>query len=211
MMHHNLSIAYQRVGLPANALASAQRALALYAIQSDEASRARMQSDYGDLLLKQGNLDGAQQQLTQALAVFESLGDQLRGRNYTLLSLAEVALAQERTAEARVMIEDSIAGASRLSEMVALACAHQLNGRLEAMESHHEKSDSEFRTALSILGELEMSDRLGDCHFEYARALEARGQLADAAGHFKLAFQFARDTPDNQLSRGSWAEVEPAV
>jgi tetratricopeptide (TPR) repeat protein len=211
MMHHNLSIAYQRVGLPENAVASAQRALALYAIQSDHAARARMQSDYGDLLLKQGDLNGAERQLSQALAVFESLGDEPRGRNYTLLSLAEVALAQQRTAEARAMIDDSIAGATRLNEMLALACAHQLNGRLKALESHHEESDHEFRVALSILEKAQMIDRLGDCHFEYARVLEARGNLADAAVHFKLAFQFARGIPDAPASRASWAEVEFAV
>lgn len=195
LMNHNLAIAYQRLGMSAQAMAAAQRALALYGIDADKVALARLENDLGDIHLKSGRLDEAESHFKNALSNFAEQGIEARGRNYCLLGLAEVALARNDSAEAKAILEEASREGARLGEAIVVACAHQLLGRVASRQGNDEESDSEYHIALRSLEELQHQERLADCHLEYAEALTQRGLLAEANSNLRQAARLARGLP----------------
>lgn len=195
LMNHNLAIVYQRTGMPGQAMVAAQRALALYSLDADRVALARLENDLGDMLLKQGHLDLAAGHLNNAVSSFHELGIEARGPNYSLLGLAEIAIARTRPDEAQRLLDEALAGGERLGEALVVACAHQLRGRLAANLDNHVQSDAEYGSAIEALRDLSQPDRLSDCHAEYADVLTKRGLLADAIPHLKEAARLARGLP----------------
>jgi hypothetical protein len=53
-------------------------------------------------------------------------------------------------------------------------------------------ADAHFHQAIETLGELEMPERLRDCHMAYAQVLEDRGDVISAAQHWKLAAEIGK-------------------
>ena len=206
LMHHNLAIIHQRLGSMKLSMASAQRALALYSAHSAQADLARLENDLGDLLLKQGQLEPAERHLRNALDAFTALGEQRRGPNYTLLGLGELAIARGRHSEAASLLAAAKEGATKLDEKVALACAHQLLGRLASRMGNTVEANREFETALSLLEALAMPERTADCHLEFAGTLEQQGDLLGANRHLREAAELVRGVP----MRSTMLPEEPA-
>lgn len=198
LMNHNLAIAYQRLGMPSEAIAAAQRSLALYSLDADRSALARLENDLGDILLKQGQLEAAETHLKNALRSFSELGIEARGPNYSLLGLAEISIAKQQPEEARALLEEALSAGERQREALVVGCAHQLRGRLAATLGDHMMCDAEYQAAFDALGDLGQAERLSDCHFEYSDVLTKRGLLADAITHLRLATRLARGLPEEK-------------
>jgi len=191
--HSDMGLAYQQLGNPGRARECMQHALHLYTLQSDLAAACRCESNLGELLIREGDLDRAEAHLRHALAGVDALGVDRRSRGYMLNNLAEVALRRGDRAAAREFLESAIAVAAATGESVVRAGSELLLGRCAELDGDLQGSDRHHADAISLLRELRMPDRLRDAHMEYARQLKARGELERAATHWEEAAEIGRE------------------
>ena len=184
-MHHGLGVAYLFQHQPATARQHFDKAITLYSIESDMSAAYRVEIDLGDLLLKQGQLDSAEEHLLKALAGSNELKMDRKGRGYILTNLGEVHLRRNDLSAARDFLEQALEVAEAIGERIVLANARILLGRLEERKGNPRLADDQFDIAIQILEELGMPDRLRDAHMEYAELLEARPDLTAALRHWK--------------------------
>jgi tetratricopeptide (TPR) repeat protein/DNA-binding XRE family transcriptional regulator len=207
-MHHGLGLAYLQLRQPSTARRHFDLALALYSMESDASAVYRVENDLGNLLLHEGHVASAERHFLTALAGAEELGMNRRGRGFILANLGEVCLKQGRLDEARSYFNQSLEVGEAFGERIVLTVAGVLLGQLEEGLGNTQAADNHFLEALRILEELEMPNRLRDCHLAYAQVLEARGELRPAIHHMRLAAELGRpeavgipiDRPDDQTT-----------
>ena len=190
-LHHGLGAAYLRLQQPAIARQHFDKALALYSIESDLSAVYRVENDLGHLLLEEGQIDSAERHFLKAFAGAEELHIDRRGRGHVLISLGDVNLRKGRLDKARRYLIQAAETGEAFGERIVLAEAHVLLGQLEERRDNELAADDHYLQAIEILGELEMPDRLRDCHMEYAQVLDDRSDGA-AARHWKLAAEIGK-------------------
>lgn len=207
-MHHGLGTAYQRLLQPSQARRHFDRALALYALESDLSAVYRVENDLGCLLLQEGQLDRAEKHLSKALAGTDELNIDRRGRGFVLRNLGEVRLRKGDHAAALALFNDALAAAEDSGERIVLAEVHGLLGELHETAGNSSLADEHFETALSVLADLQMPDRLRDCHMRYAEILSRRHDIERAAQHWKRAAEIGKGMAAGLGASGAWEEVE---
>jgi tetratricopeptide (TPR) repeat protein len=191
-MHHGLGMAYQHLHQPARARQHLDKAQGLYAIESDQSGVYRVEIDLGDLMLQEGLLDSAEQHLLRAMNGAEQLGMDRRGRGYILANLGEVNLQRGNLDLARSYLAQAQEVGVAVGERIVLSRAQRLLGRLEEKLGDTQAADNHFLHAIEILYELEMAERLRDCHMEYAQILDDRGDVYASARHWRAAAQIGK-------------------
>jgi tetratricopeptide (TPR) repeat protein len=191
-MNHGLGGTYQHLHQPAKARQHLDKALALYSIESDLSAVYRVENDLGHLLLIEGQVDSAEQHFLKAFAGAEELSIDRRGRGYVLANLADVNLRKGRLDEARRYLTEAAQAGEASGERVCLAEVHILQGKLEERLKKTQVADHHFAAAIEILGELDMPNRLRDCHMAYAQVLDDRRDVGAAARHWKLAAEIGK-------------------
>ncbi len=193
-MHHGLGMAYRRSQQSSVARHHLDRAIALYSIESDRSAVYRAECDLGDLLLSEGHLDAAESHLLTALAGAEELHINRRGRGFILGNLGDVCLRRGRMDEARVYMNRALENGQAFGERIVVADAEMLLGKLEEKLGNAGLADAHYQAAIRNLEEIEMPNRLRDCHVEYAQLLEARGDIRAALRQLHLACGTERTT-----------------
>ena len=191
MMYGGLSIAYGEIGQLNQSAYYAHRALSIHEMLNDRLSLARSENNLGMVLIKRGDLPGADEHLNRALALFGELGVEV-GKAIVLLSLCELSVARSLFDEAERYAIGALDGAQRLDEKATQADSHMWLGRIAAERGDDARVDSEFREAWGILDALGAPERLSRCHVTYAEILERRGDVARAYVHMKSALQASR-------------------
>jgi len=191
-MHHGLGVTYTQLEHPARARQHFEKALALYSIESDLSAAYRVENDIGHLLMVEGQLDSAERHFLKALAGAEELHMDRRGRGFILVNLGEVSLRKGRVEEAREFLLRAAEVSRAVGERIVLAEMHSVLGQLEEQTGNLQSADDEFGEALQMLEELEASNRLRDCHMDYAQLLEDRGDVGTAMRHWKAAAEIGK-------------------
>src|SRR6202171_4108874 len=191
-MHHGLGVAYTQLEQPARSRRHLEKALAFYSIESDLSAVYRVENDIGNLLMREGQLDSAEQHFLKALAGVEELDMERRGRGFVLMNLGEVSLKKGRLDEARDYLDRAREVGEAVGERIVLAEVHSTLGLLQERLGDLDGADDEFHQAILILEQLEASNRLRDCHMDYAQVLEDRGDLTRAMRHWKSAAEIGK-------------------
>ena len=191
-MHHGLGRAYQFIQQPGTARQHYDKALTLYSIESDVSAVYRVENDLGDLFLQQGQLDAAEQHLLKALAGSNELKMDRRGHGFILTTLGDVHLRRGELADAEAYLAQALELAQEIPERIVVASARVLLGKLSERQGNEALADTQFETAIRILAEIGMPDRLRDAHMEYAEVLDARDDSASGARHWKLAAEIGK-------------------
>jgi tetratricopeptide (TPR) repeat protein len=191
-MHHGLANAYQTMRQPGTARQHYDKALTLYSIESDLSALYRVEIDLGDLLLQQGQLDAAEQHLLKALAGSTDLNMDRRGHGYILANLGDLHLRRGELSEAETYLHQALELAEAIPERIVIANSRILLGKLDERQGNEALADTQFETAIRILEEIGMPDRLRDAHMEYAEVLDARDDSASGARHWKLAAEIGK-------------------
>jgi tetratricopeptide (TPR) repeat protein len=188
--YHGLSIAYQERGDISRAIEYTHKALALYALENDTALQANGENELGLLLMRQGQMERAEDALRAALAHLEETGTD-RTKSHVLLSLGELQLRRGRLADGVAVVKKAIELAKKLDERLAQASGHELLGKLYERGDKHEVADKEFRLAIQLLGREALTERLAETHATYAELLDTRGASRAASRHWKQAAKLA--------------------
>ena len=109
-----------------------------------------------------------------------------------LANLGEVSLLRGQTEEALVYLREALEVGESLGEKLVISNARTLLGRIDELEGNHRETDQHFDTAIRILEELVMPDRLRECHMEYADLLDKRGEIRSASRHWKSAAKIGK-------------------
>jgi tetratricopeptide (TPR) repeat protein len=109
-----------------------------------------------------------------------------------LTSLGEVCLRRGQFQEARRYLAEAWEAGNAVGERLVFAQVHALLGELEVRQGNSQLADEHFESAIQILEELEMPDRLRDCHMIYAESLHERGNISSAALHWKAAAEIGK-------------------
>jgi tetratricopeptide (TPR) repeat protein len=177
LVYDGLSLAYERLGNLAGATAYAHKAITLYSLESDIAAIALAENNLADILMKSGHLVEAERHVMNGLRLCEENDLQHSALVFGLLTLGEIHQLR-RDADAATILTRAIRAAETQGQKVAVACAHQLLGRIAAGDHRPAAAIEEFELAASLLEELNMPERLRDCLLEYAACVESTGAAA---------------------------------
>jgi tetratricopeptide (TPR) repeat protein len=191
-MHHGLGRAYQCMQHPGTARQHYDKALTLYSIESDLSAVYRVENDLGDLLLHHGQLEAAEQHLLKALAGSTDLNMDRRGHGFILANLGDLYLRRGELSQSQAYLTEALKVAEAIPERVVVANARVLLGKLCERQGNEAVADTQFETAIRILEEIGMPDRLRDAHMEYAEVLDARDDSASGGRHWKLAAEIGK-------------------
>jgi tetratricopeptide (TPR) repeat protein len=191
-MHHGLGTAYQRLQQPSKARQHYDKALALYSIESDMSAVYRVENDLGDLLLQEGQIDSAEQHFLNALAGSSELHLERRSRGFILANLGDVSLRKGRLDQAQNYLDEALGLGETLGEGIVISNVRVLLGRLYERWGNTRQADDQFLGAIRILEDLDMPDRLRDCHMAYGEVLDQRGDSSSAARHWRLAAEIGK-------------------
>lgn len=189
--YDGLSQAYGRLGHNGQAIAFANKAIAMYSRQSDMAGVYRAENNLGDLLLQLGDLDSAERHFQKALEGFQEEEVDRRAKGYVLVNLAEIALRRGMLDDARSKVHEALELADRLGEAIVKANCELLLGRVAGQLKETEAAKTHYSGAIEILRGQKMPERLREAHLGYGRLLKQAGELALAADQFELAAEFA--------------------
>jgi tetratricopeptide (TPR) repeat protein len=190
-MYNDLSIAYERLGDLPRARLYSQKAISIHELLQDQLSVARAENNLGMVLIRQGELDQARVHLNRSLDLCEEAGLEL-GKGHVLMTLAELDLRGGDPNGARRHLELARELALKSNEKGSLAHAHQLLGQAAEALGMKAGADQEFRTAISILEQAGLGQRVVSCRAAYAKVLEDRGDIDGALEQMKQAVAVSR-------------------
>ena len=190
-MYNDLSVAYQEMGNLTRAASYSHKALALYGMQQDRLAMARAENNLALVLMKQGDLDAAERHISASLASFDELHIE-PSKSHVLLSMGELYLHREAFEQAHDYISQALELAERLGESMTAALALQFLGRLAARAGNHARTDQAFTQAIALLTSLGVTERLVECHAQYAELLGDRGDKDLAIEHWRQAMAVVR-------------------
>jgi len=132
------------------------------------ANLARLENDYGDLLVRIGRWERAEEMIRAALEHF-SAADVEAGKTNALLSMGDLKHRQGDVAEATRWTGEAIELAERQGAIVSLAIGHQQLGELSAAQGDVERSEASFARALAILDRAGLPERSAEVRERYLR------------------------------------------
>ena len=188
--YHGLSMAYQERGELGRAIEYTYKALALYALEHDNALVANGENELGLLLMRQGQMERAGNAFRAALEHLDEARSE-RGKSHVMLSLGELQLRMGNVDDGIKIVKEAIDLAKKFDESLAQAAALVLLGQLYERKKRRELADKEFGAALRLLKKQGLNDRLAETHAAYAELLEARGDHPGASRHWKSAAKLA--------------------
>lgn len=190
-MYNDLSLAYQELGNLTRAASYSHKALALAGMQQDRLAVARAENNLGLVLMKQGDLDAAERHIRTSLDAFDEVQVE-REKSHVLLSLGELYLQREAYEPAEAYFGQALDLARRQGESMTAGLAMQFLGRLAARVGDHARTDEAFREAIALLTGLGVTERLVECHAQYAEILTERGEKDLAIEHWRQAMAISR-------------------
>jgi len=186
-LNDGLCMARQQLGDFPGALRSAERAAALYAVEADSRGVARAENNLGYVLLCQGELDAAATHLYRALDICDEYDLQRRSRAPVLNSIGELHLARREPGLACTHLLRALEVATSLGERDYEATARQLLGSANERLGDQDAAHRYFNSAIELLGELQLRERLRSCASEYAELLCTRGRLQESIAYWRIA------------------------
>jgi tetratricopeptide (TPR) repeat protein len=140
----------------------------------------RAENDLALVLMKQGDMDRADQLFRSALGHFAEAGTE-RAQSHVLLSLGELRQRQGRINEAVHFVQQAIELAERFDETLALAAGYEQLARLNAARGDDHLAEAGFQRALRLLESAGLEERRRACASAYARVrAERNGGPAEA-------------------------------
>lgn len=190
-VHLGVASAYRNLGDLGRAVTYTQRGAALQALQLDRALVSAAEEQLGRLLMRQEDLEGAEQHLRQAVDSAQQLGLGRRLRQAEL-ALAGLHLRRGDPDAARQIAGPALEGARREGEPEIEAEAHSVLARAEALSGDAEAADRHFQAAIATLQGTALLEALVEAHRDYALALKERGETAAALDQLEKAMALSR-------------------
>jgi tetratricopeptide (TPR) repeat protein len=179
-IYHGMASGCSRIGETHRALEYFERAVHLSRIHHDvkgsaTVGLARLENDYGELLVRLGRRERAEDMLRAAIGHFDAAAVQV-GKNGALLSMGDLKHQQGDLDEAIRWTCEAIELAEKLGEGVSLAVGYQQLGELKAAQDDRESFEAYFARALAILEHADLPERRAQALDRYRRARQRHAE-----------------------------------
>jgi HTH-type transcriptional regulator, quorum sensing regulator NprR len=187
-IYEGLALSFQETGQLSRALTYAQRSLRLFETLQDVRMSAQLRNNMADMLLQQGKAQDAERLFEEGAAQLDRIGDQ-EMLPFLLAGAAEAALALGRTASAAERSARAMKAAGLTHDPLARIAAFRVEGRVADAQGRADDSRRAFEHALAVATEVDQPELRARVTYEYARALEAQGNAAEASALFRAAYE----------------------
>ncbi len=192
-MYEGLAVTLQRAGQMTMALDYAKRSLRLFETLQDVRMSAQLRNDMAKILLEGGQAADAERLFVEGAAQLERVGDR-EFRVYLVSGAAEAALEQGAVARAELQAAEALAAAAESADPLARVTADRVAGRVRHALGRYPEARAHFERALQLAETIDSPLPRSRVAYDYARALEAQGDTAQAATRFREAYE-ARAVP----------------
>ncbi len=186
-----ISLRYKAVGKIAMAREYAMRSLAVYEMRDEQRLVGLTHQRLGKALEKQSDLDGAEQEYRQAIAIERELNDEISasichaGLAELLLKRGQAQGAEQEAQEALRFARSSNDPQTQGQALIALAQIRHQTGDFVA-------ADQLFTQALEMLDTSNAHEIAASAYFRFANLLEERGEVQRSLTAIKKAYEHQR-------------------
>ncbi|TMC66661.1 MAG: tetratricopeptide repeat protein [Chloroflexota bacterium] len=203
-IYEGLALSFQQTGQYARALSYAQRGLRIFETLRDVRMAGALRLNMGEMLLQQGRVADAERLFTEGAERLRRIDDR-ELLPLLVVGMAESALERDDPERASDLIEQALDLATRSSDPIAGVAVHRVAGRVAHARGRHETAHRHFERALDVALTVDSPDLRARVTYDYARALEAEGDAAQAALRFRQAYEAGRG---QRTRSGSVSQLE---
>ena len=190
-IYEGLALSLQETGQYARALSYAQKGLRIFETLRDVRMAGQLRLNMGDMLLQQGRVAAAERLFTEGAEHLRRLGDR-ELLPHLVTGMAESALERKEVERASELIEEAIDLSTHSSDPMATVAVHRVAGRVAHTRGRREAAHRHFERALEVAVTIDSPDLRARVTYDFARALEAEGDAAQAALRFRQAYEAGR-------------------
>ena len=190
-IYEGLALSLQETGQYARALSYAQKGLRIFETLRDVRMAGQLRLNMGDMLLQQGRVAEAERLFSEGAEHLRRLGDR-ELLPHLVAGMAESALERKDVARASGLIEEAIDLSTHSSDPMATVAVHRVAGRVTHALGRREAAHRHFERALEVAVTIDSPDLRARVTYDFARALEAEGDAAQAALRFRQAYEAGR-------------------
>ncbi len=187
----DISQHYKSVGKLAMAREYAMQSLAVYEMRDEQRLVGMTHLRLGKALERQSDLDGAESEYREAIAIERDLNDEVSA-SVCHTSLAELLLKREQTAEAEQEAQEALRFAQSSGDAQtqgqALIALAQIRHKAEDFAA----ADRYFTQALELLDASNAHELAASAYFRFANLLEERGEVQRSLTAIKKAYEHQR-------------------
>jgi tetratricopeptide (TPR) repeat protein len=183
----DLQQAHERLGNQELAARYGNEALALYKREHDLRGLAGAENNLALLLMRDGDLDGAEEMLESARAHFAEAGVERWAKSLLLLSFGDLNLRRGDLDRADAYLAEGMTVAQGFGEKLAEARIRQMRGQLASRRRDWAAADAEYTRSLELFARLGAAAALRECHLEFGESLRQRPEPERAIEQFAAA------------------------
>ncbi len=190
-IYEGLALSFQQTGQYTRALSYAQKGLRIFETLRDVRMAGELRLNMGEMLLQQGRVAEAERLFTEGAERLRRIDDR-ELLPLLVVGMAESALEHDDADRASDLIEQALDLTTRSSDPIASVAVHRVAGRVAHARGRRETAHRHFERALEVALTVDSPDLRARVTYDYARALEAEGDAAQAAVRFRQAYEAGR-------------------
>ena len=200
-IYEGLALSLRQTGQYARALSYAQKGLRIFETLRDVRMTGQLRLNMGDMLLQQGRAAEAGRLFTEGAEHLRRIGDR-ELLPHLVAGMAESALESKDLLRASDLIDEAVDLLARASDPLAAVAVHRAGGRIAHALGRRDAAHRHFQRALEVAVTIDNPDLRARVTYDFARTLEAEGDAAQAALHFRHAYEAGRSAsiPASALS-----------
>jgi HTH-type transcriptional regulator, quorum sensing regulator NprR len=190
-IYEGLALSLRQTGQYARALAYAQKGLRIFETLRDVRMTGQLRLNMGDMLLQQGRAAEAERLFTEGAEHLRRIGDR-ELLPHLVAGMAESALERKELPRASDLIDEAIDHLRRATDPLATVAVHRAAGRIAHALGRRQAAHRHFEQALKVAVGIDNPELRARVTYDFARTLEAEGDAAQAALHFRQAYEAGR-------------------
>jgi tetratricopeptide (TPR) repeat protein len=198
LLYQGLKIVLQETGQTKEAADYAHKTVAVFKQLQDTAALGRAENNLGILLMRTGNLGGADRWLRAGIKHLAEVRAERDGLAWAYGSLAELQIRKREFGLAEQYLKMALPLARRIDDTRARPRLHQTYGDLQAACGRWPEAEAEYEEAMTLFEELGLAAQAGECRELHGRAVRAQGRDVKT-----LQLRVSQPGPDAELESSS--------
>jgi tetratricopeptide (TPR) repeat protein len=175
LLYQGLKIVLQEMGRTEEAADYAHKTVAVFKQLQDTAALGRAENNLGVLLMRTGNLGGADRWLQAGIKHLTSARAERDGLAWAYGSLAELQIRKREFGLAEQYLNLALPLARRINDTRAIPRLHKTYGELHAARGRWPEAEAEYQQAINLFEDLGLGALAGECRELQGRAVRAQG------------------------------------
>jgi tetratricopeptide (TPR) repeat protein len=175
LLYQGLKIVLQETGQTEEAADYAHKTVAVFKQLQDTAALGRAENNLGVLLMRTGNLGGADRWLRAGIKHLTQVRAERDGLAWAYGSLADLQIRKGEFGLAEQYLKIGLPMARRINDTRAVPQLHRTYGDLHTASGRWPEAEAEYEEAVTLFEELGLSGPAGECRELQVRAARAQG------------------------------------